>query len=642
MKFEKRLLATAVSEWRPYYLRYHKLKREIDAIKHAEHGPPGSGDEEPRRAFVQTLEEDVITANSFYEAQAHALAASVRRALEAGDTRRLLGAYATLLRLQQYRDLERCGVRKIAKKLDRCSPASAPRLALLWEHRLRAEPFSSSPAADALAEALEAVLSPESVALARLHAEQPAASAASAAGTAAQTRPAALLACAAAALFVALAPLVPGGARRAEQRCLALVVLAVLLWVSRAVPFFAAALLVPALGAALGATADATPVEAAARLVAAFWDEVVCAILAAFCVAACLGHARVEAWAVALLARALAGRPRAFLLALSAASALLCALVANVTAPIVVMSAVAPLVRDLGADCALSRALVLSVAVGCNLGGSLTPFASPHAAIATAAMRHAGAGGVAFAAWLACCAPAALAGVVAGWLVVIAVEPVADARVPAVRVAPHKPQQRPTPLLSAARVAFALAVAACWAAQPLVSRAVGGPGAVSMLAAGVAFGSGLLGPSDLASFSWPLLLFVGGASALSAAAASSGLLEWVVSLAPTALLGNWASAAALVFAMSSLVSHTVCAAVLMPVVAVSAGSGAVLASVAACSAAMALPSASLPNTCALAAEDDIGRKVLTPLQLVAVAAPASLLSAVVSTAITHAMYSLLF
>ena len=63
--------------------------------------------------------------------------------------------------------------------------------------------------------------------------------------------------------------------------------------------------------------------------------------------------------------------------------------ISNVTAPILLLSVIQPMLRELPSGSAYGRALTLGLAFSCNLGGMLTPIASPQNAVALEVPMHA-------------------------------------------------------------------------------------------------------------------------------------------------------------------------------------------------------------------------------------------------------------
>ena len=108
MKFEKKLAARAISEWKNQYPRYSSLKEVLRVAR--------AGSVE---VFWSLLIEDVQRSSHFFESTLNKTAAKVAEASREGDTKTILDGYEVLLKLQNFRDLSTTGFRKIVKKADK-------------------------------------------------------------------------------------------------------------------------------------------------------------------------------------------------------------------------------------------------------------------------------------------------------------------------------------------------------------------------------------------------------------------------------------------------------------------------------------------------------------------------------------------
>ena len=68
----------------------------------------------------------------------------------------------------------------------------------------------------------------------------------------------------------------------------------------------------------------------------------------------------------------------------------LSALLSNVTAPLLLVEVLKPLLRDMPTDSRYSRALLLGLAFSCNVGGMMTPISSPQNVASLQALRQRG------------------------------------------------------------------------------------------------------------------------------------------------------------------------------------------------------------------------------------------------------------
>jgi di/tricarboxylate transporter len=296
----------------------------------------------------------------------------------------------------------------------------------------------------------------------------------------------------------------------------------------------------------------------------------------------------------------------------------------NHTAPVLVTSLLAPLIRDLPRDSPFVPRAVIAVAIASNLGGMASPLASLQNILAVQALQMQGTP-VGFAQWVIVCGGFSLALVAVAWAIVTAgTDWEALGPLPPILASP-KPLSRSQTAALAATAAAALALATAGATAPVV----GGITAVSMIFLGGSFGTGLLPVAQVHSFPWPLILLIASASSLSTAIEKSRLLPILAAAAMRVLSHSPAVLAAqlllLVTVIASCVSHTVAALVLLPLVsrlAIDIHMPVVLPVAAALciNAAMALPFSSFPNLHALALRSDAGTPLVKPPALVKVGA----------------------
>jgi solute carrier family 13 (sodium-dependent dicarboxylate transporter), member 2/3/5 len=228
----------------------------------------------------------------------------------------------------------------------------------------------------------------------------------------------------------------------------------------------------------------------------------------------------------------------------------------NVAAAVMMLAALRPLLRREAPQDPFRRAVLLSIAVGANLGGMATPIGTgPNAlAIAAAAERRS----ITFIGWMAFGVPLVIAMLAVALVLLV------------LRYRVRGSFQRVEPVIGAKSdkaafvvVVFVLAVAA-WITEPLhgVSAAL-----VALVTATALFGSGILGKEDLGALDWSTLGLVAGGISLGELIERTGLLarfaqqiEWSA-YPQIAWLGGLLLVSAL---LSSLMSNTATAALLIP------------------------------------------------------------------------------
>jgi phosphate transporter len=316
---------------------------------------------------------------------------------------------------------------------------------------------------------------------------------------------------------------------------------------------------------------------------------------------------------------------------------LLCVFVSNVAAPVLVLGVVRRTLLRMprGNDrAAPQRAMLLGLAFACNLGGMLSPIASPQNAVALHVLS-ANKVNVSFAQWIIVTFPFVTVMLLASWLLLLRLLKPFDHMefVPL----PDAPSTK-TPLTSIQR-SFVLVVCVITVTLWCVnSTAVfGGPGMVALIPIVAFFGFGILEKEDFNTLSWHLIFLLSGGSMLGLCAQSSGLLQTVSTWAVHAMRGAGPIAIIAVVVSSvgvitTFVSHTVAAMVLLPLIGTLhtahketfAASGVeaalagpnfstvlVIVAVLMCSGAMAFPISSFPNVNSLLAEDEQGQPWLS-------------------------------
>jgi len=321
---------------------------------------------------------------------------------------------------------------------------------------------------------------------------------------------------------------------------------------------------------------------------------------------------------------------------------LLSAAISNVTAPVLLLAVVQPLLQELPSDSRFSRALLLGLAFSCNLGGMITPIASPQNAIALVALQQVVGADVSFGRWSSVAGPVALVGTLGVWLLLLLLlRPDDCAVLPRVACGVTPLTRTKKFSLGAVAVAVLLWGTLSW---PPLKQTFGDPAVVGVGLMAAAFGSGFLNKDDFNSLPWHLLTLIAGGNALGLAVHDSGLLKMMAKYVfrllgddglPAAGMELWLITAELVggVLVGVFVSHTVAAIIIMPLVAtigmeVGQPVPLVFCCALACSAAMALPVSSFPNLNSLMAEDDLGDSYLSSAHFLATGVPATALAGV--------------
>jgi len=339
-----------------------------------------------------------------------------------------------------------------------------------------------------------------------------------------------------------------------HQRAVGVVVaVALALWLTELSPVF-----VPTLGL-LAAGPWILPGEPERNLrVVLGWaaDPVLALFLGGLALAVAAQRHRLDVALADALIRRSGGSVRALCAWVLAGGAFLSMWMSNVAAAALILTALGPVLRQLESSPRERRALLVSVAMGANVGGLCTPVGSGPNGLAIAEVRDRA--HITFATWMGFATPLAL-------LLLAVLYVVLRGRVaPSVRVALDQP---PAPLDRSGRavLAFALVAILAWLSEPLH----GAPAAVvSLTLAAALFLSRLLVAEDLGRIDISTLLLVAGGIVVGRLIEVSGVVaplgDWLGGPEMHPLVVRVGLCAVAAF-LSGIMSNTGTAALLLPI-----------------------------------------------------------------------------
>ncbi|OAA55911.1 SPX domain-containing protein [Niveomyces insectorum RCEF 264] len=450
-----------------------------------------------------------------------------------------------------------------------------------------------------------------------------------------------------------------------QQNCLALLVFVSLLWATETIPLFVTSLLVPFLCVVLRVVVvhvdagrhdpdgeyddhdydhDTGAVrlpakDAAAFVFASMWTPVIMLLLGGFTLAAALSKCRIDKRIATFVLSKAGTRPRTVLLANMLVAAFASMLISNVAAPVLCFSIIEcsptqPMLRNLPSDSDMSKAVIMGIALASNIGGMLSPIASPQNVVAIGIMTPE----PPWLQWLFISIPVGVVSILLIWLLLlVSFRPGRGTTIVAIRPVRERftGVQWFVTLVTVATIAL-------WCASHQLEQVFGDMGVVAVLPLVLFFGVGVLSKEDFNNFPWTIVVLAAGGLALGRAVEASGLLE-TVAAALTARVAGWGlygvllACSVLMLVVATFVSHTVAALILLPLVHNVGADMApephanllVMAGVLVCSAAMALPTSGFPNMTAIMKEDPAGQRYLQVKHFITRGIPSSLLSLVV-------------
>ena len=328
---------------------------------------------------------------------------------------------------------------------------------------------------------------------------------------------------------------------------------------------------------------------------------------------------------------ALAGtNPRTILLAIMLVGWFLSMWITNVAAAVVVLSLVAPLLQTFEHD-TFPKCVLLGIAYSCNIAGMASTIASPQNLLANSALESAGVAPVTFFQWLVVGGVTSLLGVVLTYLFLLTYFKPTAARLPET-VFDSRDVQLNAQHLFVVLVALGTIGFWCVGSIPGLKMAFGDVALLGAVPVAVFLGTQILTKNDFLFFSWDIILLVGGGLTLGYVVTSSRLLQIMTGYL-VQLVGNDPTKTIWLFGLftwffSNFISHTVAAAIIMPVIAASSSTPqlAVLLATLLDSGACALPISGFPNALAFAQKDSLGRPFLTTMDYLTTGVPVGIMA----------------
>jgi len=399
------------------------------------------------------------------------------------------------------------------------------------------------------------------------------------------------------------------GLSESGERVLGIFLMAVVLWVTEAIALFATAALIILLeivlvsDQAVWGLPSIDPVTDYRAFFGALAHPVLMLFLGGFFLAEGANKFSLDRTMARVLLRPFGTRPRSIVLGLMMITAVFSMFMSNTATTATLLAVVLPVVAGLDADDRLRAGLVLAVPIAANVGGIGTPVGTPPNAIAVGSLADAGIN-ISFVKWMGLAVPLMILLLLVAWQVIVRLFP-AKADVIDVRIEGDFDRSPSALILYGV---FALTVL-LWLTEPfhgITSSVVGFVPVVVLL------GTGVFGSRDLQAMPWHVLWLVAGGIALGIGVTNSGLDQWIIDQVSWERLGAGVLAAALAataLAMSTVISNSAAANLLIPIGLTLALSDAVdVDPVAAgffiavgASLAMALPVSTPPNAIAYSA-----------------------------------------
>lgn len=355
------------------------------------------------------------------------------------------------------------------------------------------------------------------------------------------------------------------GLSPAGHRVLGIFLMAVVLWVSEAIPLHATAVLVILLEILMISDKAVLPIPEGYRpqkfsqFFYAMADPVLMLFLGGFFIAAGAAKYRLDQNLARVMLKPFGTKPGNILLGLIIVTAIFSMFMSNTATTATMIAVVIPVIAVLPERDRMRGGLALAVPVAANLGGIGTPVGTPPNAIALGALAQAGYT-VSFVQWMMLAVPCMLVLLVLAWLFILKLFPCSQ---PAIKLEMSGVFDRSP----AAWTFYAIAgvTVLLWLTEALHginSNIVGFLPVVLLLATGV------FNVKDMQSVQWHVLWLVAGGIALGTGVSHSGLDVWMVGLVDWSVVPVVAIAGVfclIALGLGTLMSHSATANLLVPI-----------------------------------------------------------------------------
>lgn len=247
----------------------------------------------------------------------------------------------------------------------------------------------------------------------------------------------------------------------------------------------------------------------------------------------------------------------------------------------------------------MSKAVIMGIALASNIGGMLSPIASPQNVIALGIMKPEPGWGQ----WFFIVIPVGVVSIALIWiLLLVTFRPGRGTTIVPIR----QVQEKFTGVQWFVSI-VTFATIALWCASHQLEPVFGEMGVIAIIPIVLFFGVGILTKEDFNNFPWTIVILAAGGLSLGKAVKSSGLLDTVAvaisnRVEGMSLYGVLVVFSCLTLVIATFISHTVAAVIILPLV-YDVGAAMdephpnllVMAGVLMCSAAMALPTSGFPN-----------------------------------------------
>lgn len=351
------------------------------------------------------------------------------------------------------------------------------------------------------------------------------------------------------------------GLEASGERMLAIFLLAIVFWITEAIPLMATAVLVILLEILMISDAALLPVGEEALKYSSYFatlaNPVIILFLGGFLIADGAAKFGLDHNLAAVFMKPFAGSGRMTVLGLMLITAVLSMFMSNTATTAAMFAVVIPIIAAMP-DAKAKAGVALAIPVAANIGGMGTPVGTPPNAIALGALAAKGQN-VSFVEWMIIAVPLMLVILFGAWALISTYFMSKDTRVELSMKANFDRSGQAVIYYVIAGLTILL-----WMTEPLhgiSSNIVGFIPVVALLAFRV------MGGRDIQNLSWPVLWLVAGGIALGNGVGASGLDAWLLGSFDWASLSSFAVIALLAaigLGMANVISHSAAANLLVP------------------------------------------------------------------------------
>lgn len=317
------------------------------------------------------------------------------------------------------------------------------------------------------------------------------------------------------------------------------------------------------------------------------------------------------------------------------------------------------MLRTLPSDSNMSKAVIIGIALASNIGGMLSPIASPQNVVAVDTMQPA----PSWLQWLFIAIPVGIVSLLLIWTLLLLTFHPGNTT-----ISPIRPVKEKFTAVQWFVSITTIITIGLWCASHQLEGVFGDMGIIAIIPIVLFFGLGILTKEDFNNFPWTIIILAAGGLSLGKAVRSSGLLHTVAELVGhrvegMSLYGVLVVFSLLILVVATFISHTVAALIFLPLV-YDVGVAMkqphpnllVMGGVLMCSAAMGLPTSGFPNMskclslrapslraqltrflAAIMKEDPTGQRYLQVKHFISRGVPSSILTLIVAVTLGYGL-----